>query len=190
MPCLTLGDIANREHPFYWNDAVGAYCYEPKDQKESDDIIASNWVFLKFPWRVAPVWEHGVGSVKTPEAVKAEVSKAIIPPYVNPTLYDAYPVRDLLDLCADAGFTPEGDQADPDNLRRQLHRYYEGRAWASEEMRRVREKMAAVESAAIKAAPIAPSTQNIKPVGSPVYEKPAPAKKRGRPAKVRDLQPA
>lgn len=185
FPTLTFGDIANQQHNFDWNESVGAYCYQPKSQKECDDIIAANWVFLKCAWRIAPVWD-GVMPDGTAVALTTTTaaSSATIPPYVNPKLYETYPVRDLLDLCADAGFVPEGDQSNPANLRQQLHRYYEGRAWAAEDMKRLREKVAA--QPAPVAAPAITSVAVVNPVASvaaaPVASLAPPIKRgRGRP---------
>jgi hypothetical protein len=169
----TIGDTANVERVFTWNDQHQAYCYEPTSQQESDDIIATNWVCLRMPWRIAPVIE---GSCGRPVAQAAPVAKGPvrIPPYVKPELYNEYPQADLLLLCTDAGFTPEGNLGDTDNLKRQLHRYYEGRAWAAEEIRQLRTK--------IKEAPAIVTTVTVTP---PTVEPPeAPRKyagaKRGR----------
>jgi hypothetical protein len=152
----TIGDVANNQHVFTWDNTHGAYCYEPTSQQESDDIIATNWVCLRMPWRIAPVIE---GSCAQPVAQAASAPKGPvkIPPYVKPELYNDYPKEDLLLLCTDAGFTPEGNRDDVDNLRRQLHRYYEGRAWAAEEIKQLREKAKAAP-AVITSVTITPPT--------------------------------
>lgn len=175
FPFLTFGDIANQQHTFEWNEKVGAYCYEPKNQIESDNITATNWVSLHHPWRVSPVW-NGAGMPVAAIPNAAVPSTVRIPPYVRPDLYDAYPLEDLLALCADAGFTPEGDATNTFQVRHQLHRYYEGRAWAVEDMKRLRAQLAAPKSVA---APETPAPDILPP----------PVKRgRGRPRKV--LQPA
>lgn len=177
FPFLTFGDIANQQHTFEWNEKVGAYCYEPKNQTESDNITATNWVSLHHPWRVSPVWDNA-GMPVAPSPNAAIPSTVRIPPYVRPELYDAYPMEDLLALCADAGFTPEGDATNLHQVRHQLHRYYEGRAWAVEDMKRLR-----VQLAQPKAEP-PPAAVSFAPAISP-----SPVKRgRGRPRKV--LQPA
>jgi hypothetical protein len=145
MPFLTLGDTANREHVFNWNEAVGAYCYVPTSQQESDDIIATNWTNLRFPWRIAPVMVDDATLKSVTGGVKLPVSTSVIPPFVRRELYEAYPLQDLLMMCADCGFVPEGPADNEDNVKRQLHRYYEGRAWAVEEQRRLKERVAELE---------------------------------------------
>lgn len=140
-PIMTLGDVANVQHVFTWNDAHQAYSYAPTSQEESDNIIATNWQFAKFPWRVAPIIESGPTAIAGAAPAPIASGPPKIPPYVKPELYAEYPLADLLLLCADAGFTPEGNQTDIDSVRRQLHRYYEGRAWASEEIKQLRAKV-------------------------------------------------
>lgn len=174
FPFLTFGDIANQQHTFTWNEGIGAYCYEPKDQIESDNIISTNWVSLRHPWRVAPVWAGGNQPVSSKaEAVPASVR---IPPYVRPELYEAYPLEDLLNLCSDAGFRPEGDATNLHQVRHQLHRYYEGRAWAAEDMKRLREQITE------------PKPEATPDALSPDLGLPPVKRGRGRPRKV--LQPA
>ncbi len=174
----TFGDASNHQHVFEWNKAVGAYCYQPKSQKESDDIIRTNWECMNFPWRVAPVWDGVMeAGAPVPPTNDAAIRGAKIPPYVNPEIYSQYPLRDLIDLAADAGFVPEGDPTNLHTIRHQLHRYYEGRAWAVEDIKRLRE-----ENAALKARLAA----QVAPAPLPA-EKPAAAK-RGPKVKARELQ--
>lgn len=179
----TFGDVANNQHVFEWNAEIGAYCYEPKSQQESDEIISSNWISLNNPWRIAPVWNGQPGTkASVPTTNTSAIATFKIPPYVRPEIYAEYPVRDLLDLCADAGFIPEGDQNGADNLRRQLHRYYEGRAWAVEDMKRLRERIAELEKKV--------SLPASAPLAAKPVEAPKAHVKRGRPPKVRELQTA
>jgi hypothetical protein len=176
----TLGDPANHQHVFEWNATHGAYCYAPKSQQESDDIISTNWVSLNCPWRVAPIWDGQPATNSAAAATNAAAAgSAKIPPFVPKAAYAQYPVRDLLDLCADAGFIPQGDTANSHNLRLQLDRYYEGRAWAAEDMKRLREKVVVLERAGVKAPAQVAAPEPVKP-----------AARRGRPAKKRELQPA
>lgn len=141
-PFITVSDVANREHLFSWNEAVGAYCCDIADQQQIDDIFAVHWTFKRVFYHVVPV----AGAVAhsspfAPASSGATVYRASIPPYVRPELYDAYPIEDLLALCANDGFAPEGDLGQPENIKRQLRRYYEGRAWAVEENRRMKSEL-------------------------------------------------
>lgn len=203
----TFGDVSNNQHVFEWNVTHGAYCYEPKSQQESDDIISTNWVCLAHPWRVAPIWDtqppKAHGAIPATNVIAVSISR--IPPYVPKVIYSQYPVRDLIDLCADAGFTPDGDTSKADNLRLQLDRYYEGRAWAVEDLKRLREKITALEAlealqktiSAMKPPaqplPIPAVTDSptlITPIPAPVTLARAISKlpaKRGRPKKMREI---
>lgn len=139
-PFLVLGDSASHEHVFTWNDEAQAYCYEPANQQESDDIVSTNWLNLRMPWRVGPVMIDGLP--QSPKAAAVVASTARIPPYVRPELYANYPLLDLSMMFTNEGIAPEGNLEDVDNMKRQLHRYYEGRAWAIEENRRLKGEVA------------------------------------------------
>lgn len=142
----TFGDAANNQHVFEWNKEHGAYCYQPKSQQESDDIISTNWLYLRCPWRVAPIWD-GVAAEPTLRPKREQIAYVgKIPPYVRPELYADYPLADLRLMCEDAGIAVEGDPESTDNVRRQLHRYYEGRAWAVEEVKRLKEQVEALKA--------------------------------------------
>lgn len=191
---MTLGDISNVQHSFMWNEQYGAYCYAPKNQQEADDILATNYAFAKVVWKVGVIFDGSAPVQVTPAAV----STAKIPPYVKPDLYDAYPLTDLLGLCADSGFRPELNPEDPNQVKVQLHRYYEGRAWAAEEIKRQTARIASLERelAPFKAIPEPPAILTPERAQTPVESVTTakdgvfPPKKRGRPRKVQELQPA
>lgn len=183
---MTFTDLANRDHAFTWNDTYGAYCYAPTSQQECDDIISTNWMWSKCLWKFSVVMD-GVPSAPGQPQLAAPLGFKP-PPYVRPEIYADYPLRDLLDLCTDSQFLPEGDATNPDHLRWQLHRYYEGRAWAADEIKRLKEKLDAKPAAAAqKPAALDVAEESFDVPAVP----PAPAKgKRGRPPKNRELQTA
>lgn len=136
-PFVTVADVGGKEHQFTWDEPVGAYCCTLNSQQDIDNLFAVHWTYKRVFYHVIPVIEFGTVSGGTPSAPKV-FAPSRIPPYVKPELYDAYPIQDLMMLCQDCGFTPEGSSGEPENLKRQLRRYYEGRAWAAEEIRRLR----------------------------------------------------
>jgi len=191
---MTLGDISNNQHAFTWNEQFGAYCYEPKTQQECDDIIATNFAYAKVIWKVGVIFDGPSLSGGASTASPSAVATMRIPPYVKPELYDTYPIEDLRLLCLDSNFVAEGNQNDPTNIKIQLHRYYEGRAWAAEEVKRMLAKIGQLErELGAATAKLAQETAKVVASPAPADEKtvapPAP-RKRGRPAKVRELQPA
>lgn len=168
---LQFGATNGIQYSFQWMPEHSAYCYAPKTQAECDAIVRANWEYLTCPWRVGPVFDAVVGPLEpAPAGSTPRPAPPVgrIPPYVKPELYAAYPLADLLLLCADSGFTPEGDATLPENVQRQLHRYYEGRAWAAEEMRRLKEENKALEQenaalASGRPAPPPPAKRGPKP---------------------------
>lgn len=139
MPFRVIGDVASKEHRFDWSDQHQAYCYRPQSQLDSDNIMAIQWTITNFPYRISPVIDNSAPGA--PVAAPAP-STLRIPPYVRPELYANYPLLDLQMMFQNEGITPEGDVKDEHNLRHQLHRYYEGRAWGIEDVRRAREESA------------------------------------------------
>jgi hypothetical protein len=159
----TLGDTAGRQHIYTWRPEYGAYCYEPKTQEECDSISASNWQFGNVPWKVAPIYDGrapgAMGAGLVPDAAgRPQVAPTVkIPPYVARHLYENYPIADLLLLCADSGFTPKGNLESTENVLWQLDAAYVGRAWAQEEVKRLRDENAALKLELLaKAAEAAP----------------------------------
>lgn len=187
---MTLADVSNNQHTFSWNDQFGAYCYEPKDQKELDDILKTNWEWPKVVWKVSVVMDGSQSAIKTVSSPSV-VSTLRIPPYVKPELYDNYPLVDLLALSKDSGFTPELNPEDTTCVKVQLHRYYEGRAWAAEEMKRLTAKVSLLERELAASKPVIEQVAVITPTEAQITPELTPSpKKRGRPRKVQELQPA
>lgn len=160
-PFVVVQDVGGKEHQFAWDEPVGAYCCEVADQQDIDNLFAVHWTYKRVFYHVCPVIEVTVG--QTAGAVPVRVfAPSRIPPYVKPELYDAYPLQDLLMLCQDCGFVPEGDLTSPEAVKRQLRRFYEGRAWAAEEIRRLRAGVSEMPST--PKAPAAPKTNGHAPV--------------------------
>lgn len=189
---VLFGDWTGKQHVFEWDETLQAYALEPEDQKQSDDICETNWRILNMPYRVAPVWD----TVATPErklpGVKTPEKTYKIPPFVKPELYSQYPVQDLLALCSDAGFQPEGDTTSAGNLRSQLASYYVGRSWAAEEIKRLKAELLALKPV-LEPVKVITLVDSQKPAESVTTSKNSvivpPLKKRGRPRKVQELQP-
>lgn len=149
MPFLTVGDASGRQVVFNWNDEQYAYCYEPATDQEAYDIVQLNWTNLRFPWRFAPVTTSDrPAKVQNDAPVSPQVK---IPPFLKPELYSDYPLADLLMLADNDALPIEGNRDDRDNVMRQLHAYYVGRAWGIEDVKRNRAKVAEME-AELKAA--------------------------------------
>jgi hypothetical protein len=166
-PFVTIQDSANKEHLFEWDEAVGAFCKIIETQEDVDNLYQMQ-AWPKVFYRLGVVMTGGgpvAGKAKTPVY---PVSK--IPPYVKPELYENYPLADLLMLCSDCGFTPEGDATQPENIKRQLRRYYEGRAWAQEEMKRLRLEVESLRAARAAASPAKPASKRRATVAAPVLE--------------------
>lgn len=178
---LQFGATNGLQYSFQWMPEHSAYCYAPKTQAECDAIIRANWEYLTCPWRVGPVFDAASGpQVPAPPGSTARPAPPVgrIPPYVPSELYENYPLADLLLLCTDSGFVPEGDATLPENVKRQLRRYYEGRAWAAEELRRLKEANKALE-------------QQVTALSAGRPAAPAPAKRGPKPkVKAPELQPA
>lgn len=144
MPFLTIGDASGRQVVFNWNEEQYAYCHEPASDQEALDIVQLNWTNLRFPWRFAPV-TIGPRPVIAQQGTSA-APQAKIPPFLKPELYGDYPLADLLMLADNDALPIEGNREDRDNVMRQLHAYYQGRAWGVEDVKRSRAKVAEMES--------------------------------------------
>lgn len=136
-----MGGLSGINYRFDWSDTHSSWVYEAKTQVEIDDIIQVNFI-ANFPWRFSFIMPSEIFEAK-PAAPGEEVEHVYRPvpaiaPWVAPTKYASFPAIDLVDLARNCGFTPQGSHTDTNNLRMQLDAYMVGRAFAMEEIKRVR----------------------------------------------------
>ena len=136
-----LSPYSNYE--FRWREDLQTYVYSPSSQEEIDDIFGLA-KFKQFPYIFSAVF-NGVTTTGSNGIQQVESRAPSIRPYVKPENYAEFPAVDLLGLSRDLGFEPQGDHANCDNLKRQIHAYCMGRAWAIEEHKQLQARIAEME---------------------------------------------
>lgn len=194
--------LDNLNYEFRWNPILEAYVYPPRSQAEVDNLLGLA-KFKEFPYLFSVIYFDatvGSGTTSQDKSSSAVFMAPTIRPYIKPDNYAEFPAVDLLGLARDLGFEPQGDQANCDNLKRQIHANCIGRAWAIEELRQLREQVKAMEAKvretevklAVFSVPTAVTEPAAPATSVSVRRKPGPkpGSKRRSYAHLRDLQPA